>query len=99
MNLTLDTLRTLADGVILLTLLEGAGLALHHALTGRGVPPREYALNLASGLWLMLALRSALHGSAAVWIALCLAAAGVAHAGDIWRRWRRRAAKTGVRPS
>jgi hypothetical protein len=90
MNDALALIRLLTDAVIVLTVLEGAGLAIYHRATGKGLPVQAYLLNLLSGLWLMLALRSALHGAGAVWIAACLAVAGLAHASDLWSRLRRR---------
>lgn len=87
----------LVDFVIALTVLEGVALALYYRATGRGVAPRDYALNLVSGLCLMLALRAVLAAAAWHWTAAALAAAGLAHGADLWRRWRR---QTGViRPS
>ncbi len=82
-------LRLLLDGVIVFTLLEGAGLWIYNAATGRGLAPREYALNMVSGLCLMLAVRAALGASPWPWIAVCLAGAGLAHGLDIWRRIQR----------
>ena len=54
----------------------------------RGVNPGDFAANLLSGCCLLLAMRG--YVSAAPWpvIALCLLAAGTAHAVDIARRWR-----------
>ncbi|WP_395688764.1 hypothetical protein [Caenimonas koreensis] len=85
----------LVDLVIALSVLEGLALALYHRATSRGIPPGDYALNLLSGLCLMLAVRSQLAGENLLWLAAWLLAAGVAHWADIWRRWRRRA----LRPS
>ena len=79
----------LVDAAMVLTLLEGLALALYHRVTGRGPAPQALALYLASGLCLMLALRVALAGTDAVWVVLCLSAAGLAHGADIWRRWRK----------
>jgi hypothetical protein len=79
----------LVDAVIALTLLEGAALAAYHHTTGRGLTARDYALNLVSGLCLMLALRNALVQSGWVWVALCLSAAGLAHGADLVCRWQR----------
>lgn len=81
---------TLVDGVIGLTVLEGVALVIHHRLTGGGVRPRDFMLNLVSGLCLMLALRCALREQGALWIAAWLAAAGAAHATDMGLRWARR---------
>ena len=82
----------LIDAVIAFTLVEGVVLAAWHRATGRGVAPREFAINMASGLWLMLALRCLARDAGTTWIALCLLAAGVAHGTDLWLRWRRRSA-------
>ncbi|CAN5758159.1 hypothetical protein BH11PSE7_BH11PSE7_08980 [soil metagenome] len=76
----------LIDIVIALTVLEGIALAGYHATTGRGLAARSYALNLASGLCLMLALRGALADAGIIWTALCVTGAGLAHGADIWRR-------------
>lgn len=80
----------IVDAVILVTLLEGVALAAWHRRTGAGVAPRDFAPNLVAGLCLMLALHSTLHGLGDGWIALCLLAAGIAHATDLVLRWRRR---------
>ena len=80
---------SLVDLVIALTLIEGAALLLYHGATGRGVAPRDFLLNLVSGLGLMLALRAFVHEAGASWIAICLLAAGVAHGLDMLMRWRR----------
>ena len=80
----------LIDAVIAFTLMEGFVLVAWHRATGRGVAPREFAINLASGLCLMLALRCLARDAGATWIALCLLAAGAAHGTDLWLRWRRR---------
>lgn len=42
---------------------------------------------LLAGLWLALALRSVLTGAPWFWLAVCLMAAGLAHAVDVRRRW------------
>jgi hypothetical protein len=75
------------DLVLALTLVEAAALLAYHRITGRGPSPRDYALNMVSGLCLMLALRSALAGAGWHWIALSLLASGLAHASDIYSRW------------
>lgn len=78
----------LIDVVIGCALLEGLLLWALHRFAGRGVPPREFAANLLSGLCLMVALRVAVTGGAAAWVAGWLLAAGLAHGSDILRRWR-----------
>lgn len=79
----------LVDAVMVLTLLEFIALWRWHRRTGRGISPGEVGLNLFSGLALMLALHFALSESGAVLVAAALALAGVLHALDIRRRWRR----------
>lgn len=80
----------LIDGIIAMTLLEVAALLLYHQQTKRGLAPREYLLNVISGLCLMLALRSLLQGSMWQLIALFLTAAGFAHVADIAQRLQQR---------
>ena len=84
-----EALRWLVDAVIALTLIEALVLWLYHRGSGRGVAFSEIGLNLVSGLCLMLALRVALAGDALWLVAAALAAAGILHALDIRRRWRR----------
>ena len=81
-----DLSARLIDFVILLTVLEGVGLAGYHAVTGRGLAPGHYALNMVSGLCLMLALRSVLADAGIFWMAGLVACAGLAHGADVWRR-------------
>ncbi len=76
------------DLAIAITLIEAAVLVLHHRLTGRGVAPAEFIVNLLSGLCLMLALRAALGGAGWPWVALPLLLAGLTHLFDLSRRWR-----------
>ena len=80
----------MVDGVIAFTLTEGLLLYLYNRQTGKGIAPRDFAANMASGLSLMVALRSALEGGASVIVALALFAAGLIHATDLWWRWHRR---------
>ncbi len=79
----------LIEIIIGFTLLEGAALLVYHRRSGKGVAPREFVANLLSGLCLMLALRGALAGSWWGWTVLLLLGSGLAHAGDLWRRWQR----------
>lgn len=79
----------LIDIVIAVTLLEGLLLVALHRRTGRGVAPRDFALNLASGLALMLALRAGLSSAGWGWVAGGLLASGLLHAADLRARWRR----------
>jgi hypothetical protein len=53
-------------------------------------------VNLASGLCLMLAVRSVLLGHDWRGTVLCLSAAGLAHGTDLWRRWQNQ--RQGIKP-
>lgn len=82
------------DGLLVLVAAEAVALALLHARTGRGIPPRRLWPNLAAGGLLMGGVRLAL-GSAApapaaeAGLALVLAGAGIAHVLDMAARWQR----------
>ena len=80
----------LIDTIIAITLLETAALLAYYYTTKRGLEPRDYLLNVASGLCLMLALRCALGADNGYVIALFLLAAGVAHVTDIAMRLKNR---------
>ena len=73
----------LIDSILLITMLEIAALLLFHHRTKRGLAPRDYLLNITSGLCLMLALRCTVQSSAWYFTALFLTAAGFAHVFDI----------------
>ena len=75
------------DLVLALMAIEGALLLGYWARTRRGVAPKDIAVNLLAGACLLLALRAALVGAAWGWVALCLAAALVAHLTDLRRRF------------
>lgn len=79
----------LVNIVIGFALLEAAVLAALFRSTGRGVPPSEFLLNLASGLALMVGLRGAVAGEPGGYLVTCLAVSGALHGVDLWRRWRR----------
>jgi hypothetical protein len=83
-------LADIVDIVIAVTLVEALVLVLCHRVFGTGVAPRDWVLNLSSGLCLMLALRCGVRDAPLPWTLLFLAAAGLAHGSDLWRRWRRR---------
>lgn len=80
----------LIDTIIAVTLLEAAALVAFYRQTKRGPRPRDYLLNMTSGLCLMLALRGALVGSAWHLIAVALSAAGLAHVVDLVVRFQQR---------
>ena len=77
------------DLVIGLVVVEAFAIAIHERATGRGICLRDLLPTLVAGLFLLLALRSAVAGNDWTLVALPLAAAGVAHAVDLARRWRR----------
>jgi len=77
------------DAIMVFTILEWIFLGVLFRKTGKGVPPKEIALNLFSGLSLMLALRFLLSGAQTPLILAALLAAGVLHGLDIFNRWRR----------
>ena len=80
----------LVDAIIAITLVEVGILLVYHHQTKRGLAPRDYLLNVLSGLSLMLALRCCLAGSAWFFIAAWLAAAGAAHVVDMTMRLQQR---------
>ena len=80
----------LIDAIIVITLLELAVLLAYHHQTKRGLAPRDYLLNVLSGLSLMMALRCTVAGSVWYVTALFLMAAGLAHVTDIALRLQQR---------
>ena len=78
----------IVDLILAFTAIEAALVVLYHRRTGRGPVPADFLVNLSSGVCLMLALRCALVGAWWGWLALCLAAALVAHLTDLARRWQ-----------
>ena len=90
MNFDLLSVATvIANIAIAFTLLEGLALLAVHRLTGRGLEPQDFLLNLLAGFCLMLAIRAAL-GAAWTAIPLFLIAAGAMHGCDLALRLRRR---------
>lgn len=79
----------LVNAAIGLTLLEATALLIYRRLSGKGIESRDWALNLLSGLCLMMAVRGAVLGAAWPTIATWLSAAGLAHGADLVSRWRR----------
>ena len=77
----------LVDLILVGTVVEAAVLWAHYRRTGRGVPLRQFGLNLLSGMALLGALRAALVGDTWVVICACLGLALVAHVSDLARRW------------
>ncbi len=79
----------IVDLILLLVAVELVVLAIVAVRSGRTSLLRGLVANLLAGAFLLAALRSALTGAAWPWIALLLLAALVAHAVDLWARWRR----------
>jgi hypothetical protein len=76
------------DGIVILMLCEGAGLALLYRLRGRGVKPGALLPSLASGMCLLLAMRAALGGAWWPYVSSWLLAALLFHLVDLRRQWR-----------
>ena len=77
---------TIVDVVLAVVVLETIVLmVVGRRWTGRS-PARSLLPNLAAGLFLVLALRSAVHGGGVVPIAACLALAGLSHLVDLLGR-------------
>ena len=77
------------DLILVLVAVEGLALAAYHRRTGRGIAALDLLGNLLAGVFLLLALRGALVGAGWEWIGCALAAALLAHLGDLRRRWRK----------
>lgn len=78
------------DLIVALVLIEWLAFAVWHRRTGQGLSGGKLLPNLAAGLCLMLALRSALTDASWLWVALFVALSGAAHVADLWCRWPRR---------
>ena len=74
---------------ILILVLEAIFLCAFHIRTKRGLPVITVLLISASGLGLLLALRGAVSGGETLWIALGLSIGGIAHAIDLFRRFKK----------
>ena len=92
------TLSHVIDAVIAFTLLECLLLVGYHRVTGKGVAPRDFFVNMVSGGCLMLALRCLARDTGSTWVALWLLAAGLAHGADMLLRWRRSARRATLDP-
>lgn len=73
----------IADILIGLIVAEALALALRRPQALAAALP-----GLCAGLGLAAALRCTLTGAPWPWLAGCLAAAGMAHAFEVYRRWR-----------
>jgi hypothetical protein len=79
----------LIDLILIVVVLEAALLIFYWRYTGRGIAPADLLPNLCAGAFLLLALRVTLAGAGWMIASGCLAAAGLAHLIDVYRRWRR----------
>jgi hypothetical protein len=77
----------LIDLILVVVVLEAAVLLLYWARVRRGIAPLDLLPNLCAGAFLLLALRVTLAGGGWMMASLCLAAAGLAHLTDVYRRW------------
>lgn len=78
-----------ADLILLVLLLEGVALWVHHGRTGRGISLHAVLPFLLAGAAFALSLRAALTGAGWPWVAVPLIGALVAHLWDLVARWRR----------
>jgi hypothetical protein len=81
-----------ANGVVLDLILgamavEGLGLTLRHALTGRGIAPKDFLANLLSGMCVLLGMRLAIGGAWWGFVSGSLLGALAFHVVDLHRRW------------
>ncbi len=76
-----------ADILLAVMAIEAALLIGYRVAKGRGFAVPYVITNLIAGVFLVLALRSALTDAPWGWTALSLAAAGIAHAVDLAVRW------------
>jgi hypothetical protein len=79
----------LFDVILMVVVLEAAVLLAYWRRTRRGIAPFDLLPNLCAGAFLLLALRATLAGRGWTIVSGCLAAAGLAHLIDVYRRWRR----------
>jgi hypothetical protein len=79
----------LVDFIFAVVLIEAAALSFYWYRTRRGVAPFDLLPNLCAGVFLLLALRVTLAGGGWMAASGCLAAAGLAHLTDVYRRWRK----------
>jgi hypothetical protein len=79
----------LVDLILIIVVLEAAFLVMMWRRSGTGVAPLDLLPNLCAGAFLLLALRVTLAGGGWMVACGCLAAAGVAHLTDVYRRWRK----------
>ena len=79
----------LIGGILCLTLFEGLGCWAYDRVTRRGLPSRVFLLNWASGVCLLAGMLSLGLGGGTLQVMPWLLAAGLFHAWDLKRNWRR----------
>lgn len=84
------------DWILALVGLEALGVALLRFASGRGPALLPFFATLLAGVFLLLALRSALAGSSANWIVVCLMAGLFAHLADLVLRWEAPSARPSI---
>lgn len=84
-----DPLNWFIGGILGLTLLEGVSLLVYDRLTRRGLPSRVFLLNWASGVCLLAGMLSVAVGGGVAQVMPWLMGAGLFHAWDLKRAWRR----------
>jgi len=77
----------IVDFILVVIACEAAALVVYHRFTGGGLGAREVLPNLASGAFLLLALRFALARAPWPTLVCAVCAALAAHAYDLSRRW------------
>ena len=79
----------LVDFILVVVVLEAVAFWLYWSRARRGIAPLDLLPNLCAGVFLLLALRTTHAGSGWLLASLFLAAAGLAHLTDVYRRWRK----------
>jgi hypothetical protein len=79
---------SIAELVLLLTVLEAVGLILFYRLTGRGIMVAGFLPNMLAGDFLLLAWIASARGEAWPWSAAALLVALSCHVTDLALRWR-----------
>jgi len=79
----------LVDGAMLWLTAEAVVLLVRHRLRRDAPGSLDVLWSLLSGFWLMAGLHGVLAGSEVAVLALCLSAAGLCHATDLWCRLSR----------
>jgi hypothetical protein len=78
----------IVDLILVMVAIEAFVLLTYRLRTGLGVSAARLLTNLLAGVFLLLALRSALIGSYWVWTSAWLGAGLFAHIADLAQRWR-----------